>query len=163
MLLSTCIDVANGDIFEIIYSVLKFIRTDPNYLKCLATTIRDTILICPSNLRIPLQPLLSKSPKELCLGFSTWVFLAMSPQFIKDEISNQPINVKTLYELSETSNFEILEIPPLRLFLDTIKEEKQKHITRATVPFITRRNITLKQRRQSQVRSEPKINNMNFD
>lgn len=143
LLISSCIDVTRGDTFQTIYSALNFIKTDSNYLKCLLTAIRDAILICPTNIRIPLQPLLSKSPKELFLGFSTWLFVVMSPQFIRDIVPTQSVN--SLYELinATATNDEFLVVPPLRLFLDSIKPHNI-----STVPVsIVRRNATLKQKR----------------
>jgi hypothetical protein len=141
MLISSIIDVTRGDTFQTIYNALNFIKTDSNYLKSLLTAIRDSILICPTNIRTPLQPLLSKSPKDLFLGFSTWLFIVMSPQFIKDTVSTQSVN--TLYEISKATSDEFLLVPPLRLFLDTLKS----HTISKELVSIVRRNATLKQKR----------------
>ena len=141
MLISSCIDVTRGDTFQTINNALNFIKTDANYFKNLLTAIRDSILICPSNIRTPLQPLLSKSPKDLFLGFSTWLFVVMSPQFIRDTVSTQSVN--SLYEISKAPSDEYLDVPPLRLFADTLKTH-----TISTIPVtIIRRNATLKQKR----------------
>lgn len=141
MLISSCIDVTRGDTFQTIYNALNFIKTDSNYLKSLLTAIRDSILICPTNIRTPLQPLLSKSPKDLFLGFSTWLFLVMSPQFIRNTVSTQSVN--SLYEISKATSDEFLDVPPLRLFLDTFKT----HAILTEPVTIIRRNATLKQKR----------------
>ena len=141
MLISSCIDITRGDTFQTINNALNFIKTDSNYCKNLLTAIRDSILICPNNIRTPLQPLLSKSPKDLFVGFSTWLFVVMSPQFIRDTVSTQSVN--SLYEISQSTSYEFLVVPPLRLFLESIKPH---NISTEPVSII-RRNATLKQKR----------------
>lgn len=160
IIISTCIHIASGNNYRVIFTTLGFIHENPTYLGCMLKILMDTILMLSPSLRIYIKDSLSKSPLDFISGFSIWLFTIMEPQFMKENIAkllktnteNIP-NVSDLYLLRDnivqiysiSENFTIIEelrdVPPYNVFL---KIQNTQNIIQQDKILIIKRNKTLK-------------------
>ena len=147
-------ELSKGCIYNVVFLILTNV-VDNNFTNLSIRILRNSILLLPQDIRINFKDIYYKPPQYLLSEFVTWVFILLSPQFIKDVLNNIILekgsdipSINKLIEANESPNKtnmdELRNIPPIALFFNLkIVEQEPKKIINKRITFKNKRQPIL--------------------
>lgn len=144
-------ELSKGNMYSVVLLILTKLP-DNKFTNLLIRILRNSILLSPPEIRVNFKDIYYKSSPHLLSDFSIWIFVLLSPKFVKDSLNNliseknsdlPSINdlIVALKSAKQPESDELRSIPPFALFFEfkIVKQDTNK---------ITNKRVTFKNKRQ---------------
>ena len=144
-------ELSKGNMYSVVLLILTKLP-DNKFTNLLIRILRNSILLSPPEIRVNFKDIYYKPPPYFLSDFSIWIFVLLSPKFVKDSLNNliseknsdlPSINdlIVALKSAKQPESDELRSIPPFALFFEfkIVKQDTNK---------ITNKRVTFKNKRQ---------------